>query len=676
MNKFLKGASFYLIIFLAIVAIVYVYGGNTEEPLSLTATKFTEKLESDEIVSAKLVDEDNGVTIVTGELKSGEVYKAKIPRLLSSEVGNRLYSQMEQKKVLISGQEASSPPWYLSMLPTIFLILLLVGFWFMFMKNSQGGGSNVMSFGKSKAKLNKKDESKKITFDDIAGLKEEREEMKEIVDYLKSPKKYIDLGARIPKGVLMVGPPGTGKTYLTRAVAGEADVPFYSISGSNFVEMFVGVGASRVRDLFKEAKENSPCLVFIDEIDAVGRKRGAGLGGGHDEREQTLNQLLIEMDGFDENEGIILIAATNRPDILDPALLRAGRFDRQVTVGMPDIREREEVLRIHSRNKPMADDVDLSVIAKGTPGFTPADLENLLNEAALLSARINDSQIRMETLEQAKLKVIAGVEKKSRVMSEEEKRLTAYHEAGHALLARELPDTDPVHQVSIIPRGKAGGFTLQLPEEDRRYQTKSGLEKDLIILLGGRVAEKIVLGDISTGASNDLSRVTKIARAMVTKYAMSDNLSSMSYDAGDEVFLGKDMTSKKEYSEQVAAEIDREVRQLVDNAFEKAYEILEEKIDDLHTLAKGLLEYETLDGDEFKLLMEEGFEVLQEKIKTEKKKKEEERKKNKEKEEKALQKQEELLKESSDEHEDIKSFNDTFSASSNEETSDDNKKSV
>jgi cell division protease FtsH len=422
--------------------------------------------------------------------------------------------------------------------------------------------------------------------------------------------------------------------------------------------MFVGVGASRVRDLFKEAKENSPCIVFIDEIDAVGRKRGAGLGGGHDEREQTLNQLLVEMDGFEENQGIILIAATNRPDILDPALLRPGRFDREVTVGMPDVREREAILRVHSKKKPVSDDVDLEVVAKGTPGFTPADLENLLNEAALLSARRSDKVIRMETVEEAKIKVIAGVEKKSRVTSEKERKITAYHEGGHALLARLLPDTDPVHQVTIIPRGRAGGFTLQLPREDRTYKTKKSLEDELVVLLGGRVSEKIVLGDISTGASNDLSRVTKIARSMVTKYAMSENLSSMSYDAGDEVFLGKEMTSRKDYSEQIAADIDREIRRIVDDAYDKAFALLEENVEDLHVVAKALLEYETITGEEFELVLNEGFEALKDKIEAEKEQKRKEREENIKKAEAEEKKQEALLDEDEADNSDDFVFND------------------
>ncbi len=641
MKKFFKGATIYLIIFIAILFIVKFYGGAQTEIVKLDVTQLNEMLKANEISYAKIDTENK----VTGTLKNGSQFTSNIPGVISDNMGDQIYELIDSGELKLEGETSIQNPWYLEMLPTVFLILILVGFWFVFMQNSQGGGSKVMKFGKSKARLNKQDEGKRITFADVAGLKEEKEEMAELVDFLRNPKKYIDLGARIPKGILMVGPPGTGKTYLTKAVAGEADVPFYSISGSDFVEMFVGVGASRVRDLFKEAKENSPCLIFIDEIDAVGRKRGAGLGGGHDEREQTLNQLLVEMDGFEENQGIILIAATNRPDILDPALLRAGRFDRQVMVGIPDVREREQILEVHSKNKPIGDDVDLEVVAKGTPGFTPADLENLLNEAALLSARRSDKKIRMETVEEAKIKVIAGVEKKSRVISEKERKLTAYHEGGHALLAKLLPDTDPVHQVTIIPRGRAGGFTLQLPREDRSYQTKKSLETELIILLGGRVAEKIILGDVSTGASNDLSRVTKIARSMVVEYAMSDNLSSMSYSTGQEVFLGNDMTSKREYSEQVAADIDREIRGIVDNAFDNAYNLLESNQDKLHAIAKALLEYETLNGEEFDLLLNEGFDKLKEKIDSEKAMKEIERQENLKKAEEEKKKQEELLKE-------------------------------
>ncbi len=450
---------------------------------------------------------------------------------------------------------------------------MFVVFWFMLMQQSQGGGNRVMSFGKSKARMHKEDDKNLITFDDVAGLKEEKEELEEIVDFLKSPRKYLEIGARIPKGVLLVGPPGTGKTYLSKAVAGgEAGVPFFSISGSDFVEMFVGVGASRVRDLFEQAKKNAPCIVFIDEIDAVGRRRGAGLGGGHDEREQTLNQLLVEMDGFGTNEGIIVMAATNRPDILDPAILRPGRFDRQIYVGLPDVKAREEILKVHTRNKPLDEDVDLQVVAKRTPGFSPpADLENLANEAALLSARQNLKKINMETINEASIKVVAGPEKKSKVISEEERRLTAYHEAGHALTSRLLPNQDPVHMVTIIPRGgMAGGFTAYLPEEDRYYMTKKEMEDELVSLLGGRVAEALVLDDISTGAQNDIERATKLARRMVTHYGMSSNLGPMTYGTDEEeVFVGRDLGRARNYSEEVAAAIDREMRSLIDRLITK-----------------------------------------------------------------------------------------------------------
>lgn len=457
-----------------------------------------------------------------------------------------------------------------------------------------------MSFGKSRARLYKGDDKEVVTFNDVAGLEEEKEELKEIVDFLKHPRKYIEIGARIPKGVLLVGPPGTGKTYLSKAVAGEAGVPFFSISGSDFVEMFVGVGASRVRDLFEQAKKNAPCIVFIDEIDAVGRRRGAGLGGGHDEREQTLNQLLVEMDGFGTNEGIIVMAATNRPDILDPAILRPGRFDRRIYVGLPDIKAREEILKIHTRTKPLAPDVDLKVVAKRTPGFTPADLENLTNEAALLAARKNLREIPMSIIEEASIKVVAGPEKKSRVISEKERRLTAYHEAGHAITSRMLPNTDPVHMVTIIPRGMAGGFTAYLPEEDRNYMTKSQMEDQLVTLLGGRAAEALVLKDISTGAQNDIERATKLARKMVTHYGMSSNLGPMTYGTDDEeVFVGRDFGRTRNYSEEVAAAIDREMRSLIDKAYNKAEEILKENINALHRVAQALLEKETLDAKEF-----------------------------------------------------------------------------
>src|SRR5699024_9235996 len=482
----------------------------------------------------------------------------------------------------------------------IVTILMVIIFLFIIMQQSQGGGNRVMSFGKSKAKVHKQDESERVTFDDVAGLDEEKEELGEIVDFLENPRKFIELGARIPKGVLLVGPPGTGKTYLSKAVAGEAGVPFYIISGSDFVEMFVGVGASRVRDLFTEAKKNSPCIIFIDEIDAVGRKRGAGLGGGHDEREQTLNQLLVEMDGFGTNEGIIVMAATNRPDILDPAILRLGRFDRRVYEGSPDIKGREEILKIHTRNKPLDEEVDLKVVARRTAGFTPADLENLVNEAALLAARYNLEKIPMNVIEEASIKVVAGPEKKSRVVSENEKRLTAYHEAGHALTARLLPTADPVHMVTIIPRGMAGGFTAYLPEEDRYYATKKQLEEQLVYMLGGRVAEALVLDDISTGAQNDIERATKLARQMVTHYGMSDNLGPMTYGTDDEeVFIGKDFGRARNYSEKVAASIDKEMRDIIDKAYSKAEKLLSDNINKLHNIAQALIDKETLDAKEF-----------------------------------------------------------------------------
>ncbi len=643
MNKNLKNASIYIAIFIGILILVMMTKNSVVKSVELSYDEFNEKLSSD-LVKELRIDGNK----ITGELTDQTLFETYVPSMLSPITGENI-SKIENLKV--TGIPPANTPFFIEILPTVIMFLLIIVFWFVFMQNSQGGGSRVMSFGKSRAKM-VKDSGKKITFADVAGLKEEKEEMQEIVDFLKNPRKYLALGARIPKGILMVGPPGTGKTYLSKACAGEAGVPFYTISGSDFVEMFVGVGASRVRDLFEEAKKNSPCIVFIDEIDAVGRKRGAGLGGGHDEREQTLNQLLVEMDGFGDNQGIIVIAATNRPDILDPALLRPGRFDRQVMVGVPDIREREQILKVHSKNKPTSEDVNYQVLAQSTPGFTPADLENVMNEAALLSARKDDKIIRMETIKEAITKVIAGVEKKSRLVSPKERKLTAYHEAGHAILAQVLPETDPVHQVTIIPRGRAGGFTMQLPEEDRSYATKKSMEKELIILLGGRVAESLILGDISTGAQNDLSRVTKIARAMVTKYAMSENLGSMSYDTEDEVFLGRDFTSMKNYSEHVAAEIDREVRNIVDKSYDKAYSLLEENIDKLHVIAEALLKYETISGEEFKLAFENGIEALSEKITSERSKIEEEKRLAKELEEReraAYEKLNEKFKEMSDE---------------------------
>ena len=492
--------------------------------------------------------------------------------------------------------------WIISVVPSILLLILGVALFFFMMKQT-GGGGKYSSFGKANIKNQAHNNGKRVTFADVAGADEEKHEMEEIVDFLKNPKKYSEIGARIPKGVLLLGPPGTGKTLLAKAVAGEAGCPFFPISGSDFVEMFVGVGASRVRDLFEQAKKNAPSIIFIDEIDAVGRHRGAGLGGGHDEREQTLNQLLVEMDGFTGNESVIVIAATNRRDILDPALLRPGRFDRQIVVGYPDIKGREEILKVHTRNKPLAPDVNLKTIAKTTVGFTGADLENLVNEASLLAARANRKAIIKEDIEEATIKVIAGPEKKSRVVTEREKRLTSYHEAGHAVCTYHCPTQDKVHQVSIIPRGMAGGFTMSLPEHDKSYVSKTEMKENIVTLLGGRVAEKLILEDISTGASNDIERATAIARNMVTKYGFSDKLGPMVYGTDqNEVFLGRDFNSSKNYSENVAAEIDAEMREIIEEGYERAKDLLEQNMDQLHLLAKYLMKYEKIDDVDFESL--------------------------------------------------------------------------
>ena len=518
---------------------------------------------------------------------------------------NEAHPNAKMVRDWIRPSEANS--WIATLLPMIVVILLgMLLWWFMMkrMNSVMGDSGKQMNFGKAKVKQ-MADEKRKTTFADVAGADEEKEELREIVEFLKNPKKYNELGARIPKGVLLVGPPGTGKTLLARAVAGEAGVPFFSISGSDFVEMFVGVGASRVRDLFEQAKKNSPCIIFIDEIDAVGRQRGAGLGGGHDEREQTLNQLLVEMDGFGANEGVIMIAATNRPDILDPALMRPGRFDRQVTVGYPDVKGREEILKVHARGKPIAPDVDLKTIAKSSAGFTGADLENLLNEAALLAARRNLKAITMTEIEEATIKVVVDTEKKSHVMSDREKKLTAYHEGGHAVVTYFCKTQDPVHQISIIPRGMAGGYTMQLPAEDRSYRTRAEMQESLIVLLGGRVAEALTLDDISTGASNDIERATKTARAMVTKYGMSDKLGTIAYGRDDsEPFLGRDMGHIRDYSEATASAIDAEIKHLVNTAYERTESILKQHMDKLQEVAQFLFQHEKMSGEEFRSVME------------------------------------------------------------------------
>ncbi|MCL1808763.1 MAG: ATP-dependent zinc metalloprotease FtsH [Clostridiales bacterium] len=599
MNKVVKNIGIYAVIFALVLGMAWFYQRDPKEAVEeVDFSQVAKYLQAHEIKEMNVTDRT-----LTATLNSDKSIISYIPTGIDFEYISTKYimPQVDAATLKYNSDKPVHQPWYITMLPTIIMILALVFFWFIIMNQGAGGGK-VMSFGRSRARLHKNDDLKKVTFKEVAGLDEEKEELAEIVDFLQNPKKYNNLGARIPKGVLLVGPPGTGKTYLSKAAAGEAGVPFFSISGSDFVEMFVGVGASRVRDLFEQAKKNLPCIIFIDEIDAVGRKRGAGLGGGHDEREQTLNQLLVEMDGFGDNSGIIILAATNRPDILDPALLRPGRFDRQVVIGIPDIKGREAIFKIHAKNKPLDETVVPKVLARRTPGFTPADIENLLNEAALLTARRNGLKIRMDEIEEAITKVIAGPEKKSRVISEEERKLTAYHEAGHAIVARSLPNTDPVHQITIIPRGRAGGFTMILPKEDKYYSTKTKMREQIVHLLGGRVAEKLTLNDISTGASNDIMRATEIAREMVTKYGFSERLGPVNYSASDEVFLGKDFSTRRNYSEEIASEIDEEIKIIVEDAFLDAERLLAANIDKLHVIANALLEVETLDGEQFEVL--------------------------------------------------------------------------
>lgn len=595
MNKFFKNVLFYLLIIMVIIWMFDLYGEKNSKPADISYTSFMQHVQQDEIKQVTIVD-----NVISGKLKDGKEFSTVAPN------DSKLVEKLEAKKVDIKAELPPQPPWWMSILSSILPMLIIVGLWFMLMNQGGAGGGKVMNFGKSRAR--RYDEEKlKITFKDVAGAEEAKQELEEVVEFLKHPQKYNDLGAKIPKGVLLYGPPGTGKTLLAKAVAGEAGVPFFSISGSDFVEMFVGVGASRVRDLFDQAKKSAPCIVFIDEIDAVGRQRGAGLGGGHDEREQTLNQLLVEMDGFSANEGIIMIAATNRPDILDPALLRPGRFDRQIVVDRPDIKGRTEILKVHVKGKPMGQDVNLDVIAQRTPGFTGADLSNLVNEAALLTARKDKKAINMPEMEEAAERVIMGPERKSRVISDKEKRLTAYHEGGHTIVGMLLEHTDPVHKVTIIPRGRAGGYTLSLPKEDKYYATRSEMLDELKVLLGGRVAEALVLKEISSGASNDLQRATQLARQMICEYGMSENIGPVTFGhRQDQVFLGRDIARDKDYSEEVAAEIDKEVRSFMEDAYAATEKLLSDNIDKLHVIAKALMEKETLEEEEINQLVKYG----------------------------------------------------------------------
>jgi cell division protease FtsH len=596
MKKFSSLTAWIVVCVMVVLAAFALYKSG-EAGNNIPYSEFQQKVKNQEIKSIH-VKQDK--MTVEGVLKDGKSYNTFVP----VETLNLLLKDYQDKDVTVVFEPPTNISAWVQIIPTILVIVLFLGFFFIFMQQSQGGGGSrgVMNFGKSRAKMASPDR-KKVTFKDVAGADEEKAELEEIVDFLKQPKRYIEMGARIPKGVLLVGPPGTGKTLLAKAIAGEAGVPFFSISGSDFVEMFVGVGASRVRDLFEQAKKNSPCIVFIDEIDAVGRQRGAGLGGGHDEREQTLNQLLVEMDGFGVNEGIIMIAATNRPDILDPALLRPGRFDRQIVVGAPDVKGREEILKVHTRHKPLSQDINLNVLAKRTPGFTGADLENLANEAALLSVRRDKKVIGMDEMEEAITRVIAGPEKKSRVISEHDRKLTAYHEAGHAVVMKLLPNADPVHQISIIPRGMAGGYTMHLPTEDRSYTSKSKLKDEMVGLLGGRVAEKLVIGDISTGAKNDIDRASAIARKMVMEFGMSEEIGPISFGTDhNEVFLGRDIGRSRNFSEEIGAKIDIEIKKFVDDAYEKAEKLLNENINKLHKVAQALLEKEKLEANEFEEL--------------------------------------------------------------------------
>lgn len=600
MKRFIKNFAIYLVIFAVVLGVAFFYKGadGAKKTAEVKFSTFATHLEKGKYKTINITDRK-----MTATLKNGNKEYAYAPSVveISWLENSYVFPQVKSGKLKLSSDPPQSSVNFFSLLPTIIMVVAL-GFLFYFMM-SQGGNNKAFQFGKNRAKLYKEN-GKNIRFADVAGLKEEKEELEEIVDFLKNPSKYSNLGARIPKGVLLVGNPGTGKTYISRATAGEAGVPFFTISGSDFVEMFVGVGASRVRDLFDQAKKNAPCIIFIDEIDAVGRKRGAGLGGGNDEREQTLNQLLVEMDGFDGNSGIIILAATNRPDVLDPALLRPGRFDRQIVIGMPDVKAREEIFKVHTKNKPLADDVTIEILARRTPGFSPADIENLVNEAALLTARRNGTKIRMDEIEEATTKVMAGPAKKSRVISEAERKLTAYHEAGHAIVMKAIPNSDPVHQITIIPRGMAGGFTMSLPEDEKFFMTKGDMVNMIKHLLGGRVAEELKLDDISTGASNDLERATAIARQMITKYGFSSKLGPVSFSSSDEVFLGKDFSTRQNYSEETASEIDAEIKHMLESCYEATTNILKENDEAFERVAQALLLIETLDGEQFNDLYE------------------------------------------------------------------------
>ena len=586
MGRFTKNIVLYLLIIAAFVIAIDAFSGQSANKSELSYTGFIQQVQQKKVESVTITN-DHGIK---GKLKNGTEFNSYAP---SDET---LIKTLQDNGVEITAAPPEQPAWWMSLLGSAIPIIILVVLFFFIMQQTQGGGGRVMNFGKSRAKL-MGEGNVKVSFKDVAGAEEAKQELEEVVEFLKDPGKFTTIGAKIPKGVLLAGPPGTGKTLLAKAVAGEAGVPFFTISGSDFVEMFVGVGASRVRDLFTQAKKNAPCIIFIDEIDAVGRQRGAGLGGGHDEREQTLNQLLVEMDGFGANEGIITIAATNRPDILDPALLRPGRFDRQVIVGRPDLRGREAILKVHARNKPLADDVDLKTIAKKTPGFIGADLNNLLNEAALLAARLNKKVITMAEVEEASEKVSMGPERRSHIVSEKDRKLTAYHESGHAIVAHLLPHADPVHKVTIIPRGAAGGYTMMLPTEEQNYKTKSQLLADIRVALGGRIAEALILDEISTGASGDLQSVTNTARAMVTRWGMSDELGPIVFgEQQEQVFLGKNLGHERNYSEEIAAKIDAEIHRIVEEAYKDVTKLLSDNEKFLHDMANALLEEETIDA--------------------------------------------------------------------------------